>query len=123
MGCCLIAGCSTGLSASEPPHLQARKPSLEEAVTGYAEARVEGEYEAAYATLSDRCEEKIPIASFLTGVRRATDLQEGAVVTEYEEHVDGRVATVTYAMSAADLVRTDERWSRAADGFWKYDDC
>lgn len=123
MGCCLMAGCGAGPSASERPHTQAPKPSLEQSVRGYAELRLEGEYEAAYAHLSDRCEERTPIAGFMTGVSRATDLHEGAVVTEYEEHVDGRVAAVTYAMSAADIVRTDERWSRAPDGFWKYDDC
>ena len=113
---------TTATDSPTTTEADADAPSLEEAVRAYTVAFLDGDDEAAYALLSERCHGEIASAVFKEIVDQAEAIYGGETITTYSESVNGNTATVTYELTDPALNQTNERWV-LENGAWLNDDC
>lgn len=97
---------------------------LTAAVQAYTAAYFEGDAEAAYGALSERCQGKVTAEAYGAVVEQAkADYGPDQAATDVQADVSGTLARVTYRVEG--LPKFDQKqqpWTREGDD-WKYDAC
>lgn len=127
--CCLLALAACGGSdkpdetTTSASTLAAPNPSadLEAAVRNYSSAFLTGDGAAAYALLSERCQDATPLSDFAAITEQAADTYGEVAIKSLKVKVDGDKGTATYTYPVATLNQSEQSWVNE-DG-WKWDAC
>jgi len=129
---CAVASCSSGSpdrsqaqprgSATATASASAGK-ALKAAVYAYSDAYVGDEADAAYALLSQRCQDTVARAALRSEINGAAPQLRGQSIKTFKiDSLNGNTATVTYTYSDASINQTEQRWVFES-GAWRYDGC
>lgn len=131
---CSSSNDDPGTPASSSPATEQQEPSitptpadaaeLTAAVQAYTTAYFKGDTDAAYATLSKRCQGKITAEVYGAVVKQAAaDYGQDHAATDVKAEVSGELARVSYKVQGLPKFdQAQQPWTREG-GAWKYDAC
>ena len=96
--------------------------SVRAAVEQYSAAYLGDRPEEAFAMLSARCKERVPLAEMRTLTAGAKRLYGTVKLVAFSAEVSGGLARATYRYDNAAINQTAQPWARE-DGAWRYDAC
>jgi hypothetical protein len=99
------------------------RDELENAVTTYSDAFLDGDPVAAYGMFSARCKEAVSL-SYFTGIVTAAKQTYGAAlpIRSFDVNLSESIALVTYTYDMPALNQAGEPWVLEG-GTWKLDEC
>lgn len=129
----LLSGCGgksdDKTSVPTPAAVQATTPAppstednLTVAITSYSKAYLTGDGATAYALLSKKCQNAMPLSEFAGLTEQAKSLYGNVRIKTVKVEVDGDHATATYSYPVPAINQTNEPWV-LEDGTWHNGEC